>query len=94
TITQAEVKVPILGLPSVPPTPTTPPGSNQPVQITSFTVTPNPVARAGQVTLTWNVTGSVTRVRIDRLTEYGAVSAGTILDQQPATGTAPFTLPA
>ncbi len=94
TITQAEVKVPILGLPSTPPTPTTPPTSSQPVQITTFTVTPNPVARGGQVTLTWNVTGGVTRVRIERLTEYGAVSAETILDQQPATGTAPFTLPA
>ncbi len=67
--------------------------TGQPLQITSFTLSPDPVARGGQVTITWNVSGSPSNVKIIRLSEYGNNALGTILDQQPASGSAPYTLP-
>ncbi|MBI1278609.1 MAG: hypothetical protein GC179_10830 [Anaerolineaceae bacterium] len=72
---------------------TTTTGSGAPISITSFTVSPNPVARGGGVTLSWSVTGA-TRIKIDRLAEFTGANAETILDQQPASGSAPYTLPA
>ncbi len=61
-----------------------------PVQITTFTISPNPAARNGAVTFTWAVTGTVSKVSISRLAPDG--STPVILDQQPAQGTGTFTL--
>lgn len=68
-------------------------GDGQPVQIVSFTLSPDPVARGGQVTISWNVSGSPSSVKVIRLSEYGNNALGPILDQQPSTGSAPYTLP-
>ncbi len=103
TITQVDITKPVKGGIIVAPTattqapestPDTSTGSgNSPIAITSFTVSPNPVARGGGVTLSWSVTGA-TRIKIDRLVEFTGANAETILDQQPASGSAPYTLSA
>ncbi|MEZ4669226.1 MAG: hypothetical protein R3E39_15065 [Anaerolineae bacterium] len=64
------------------------------VTVTDFTVTPDPASRGGAVTINWTVTGPVSTVKVIRLSEFGGDSVETILDQQPATGSAPYTLPA
>ncbi|MEP6988195.1 MAG: hypothetical protein ABI970_21505, partial [Chloroflexota bacterium] len=104
TITQVDIIKPIKGgvtAPVVNPTaapeatPETPvTGSNSPLTVTSFTVSPNPVARGGGVTLAWSVDGGATRIKIDRLAEFTGQNAETLLDQQPASGSAPYTLSA
>ncbi|MBL8120218.1 MAG: hypothetical protein JNJ78_21990 [Anaerolineae bacterium] len=91
TIVQSELTLPITGRTAVTPEPT--PDQASPIAITSFTITPNPAERAGGITLTWTTSGAVDRVKIDLLTEYGASTVETILDEQPASGTAPYTLP-
>jgi hypothetical protein len=68
-------------------------GGAQPVQIVSFSLTPDPVDRGGAVTIGWNVSGSPSSVKIIRLSEFGNNALETILDQQPAGGSAPYTLP-
>ena len=100
TITQVDITKPVKGAAAIVPTATAttqaPPATtsgNSPISITSFTVSPNPVARGGGVTLAWSVTGA-TRIKIDRLAEFTGANAETILDQQPASGSAPYTLPA
>ncbi len=102
TITQVDITKPVKGgavapeataaPESTPETPVT--GVSSPITVTSFTVSPNPVARGGGVTLAWSVDGGANRIKIDRLAEYTGQTAETILDQQPASGNAPYTLPA
>lgn len=106
TITQVDITKPIKGAvalqPTAAPLPTstapattdTETSTGSPLTITSFTVSPNPVARNGAVTLTWSVAGGATSVRIDRLSEFSGQTTETILQQQPASGSAPYTLPA
>jgi len=108
TITQVDITKPVKGGATVAPTATATTqapqptattstsgtsGGSSPISVTSFTVSPNPVARGGGVTLAWSVTGA-TRIKIDRLAEFTGANAETILDQQPASGSAPYTLPA
>ncbi len=107
TITQVDITKPVKGAAAVAPTaaatiaPTATSGSTtgsntstSPLAVTSFTVSPNPAGRNAGVTLTWSVTGGATRIKIDRLAEFTGAVAETILDQQPASGSAPYTLPA
>ncbi|MCA0457048.1 MAG: hypothetical protein LCI00_23960 [Chloroflexi bacterium] len=102
TITQVDITKPIKGAPAVQPTAAAPQptattpvtGSGTLLTVTSFTVSPNPVARNGAVTLTWSVAGGATRVKIDRLSEFSGQTTETILDEQPASGSAPYTIPA
>lgn len=68
--------------------------ANLPVVIDSFAVTPNPAARGGAVTISWQVGGSVSKVKIVRLSEVGNTTLETIVDNQPASGSAPYTLSA
>ncbi len=101
TITQVDIVKPIKGVPAIVPTAAPQPTATTPVTgsgslltVTSFTVSPNPVARNGAVTLTWSVAGGATRVQIARLSEFSGQTTEIVLDQQPASGSAPYTLPA
>ena len=96
TITQVDITKPVKGGTVAPEaTPETPvTGVGSPVTVTSFTVSPNPVARGGGVTLAWSVDGGAANIKIDRLAEFSGQTAENILDQQPASGSAPYTLPA
>ncbi len=99
TITQVDITKSVKGAVVVVPTATVAPtqapvSGAAPIAVTSFTVSPNPVARGGGVTLAWSVDGGATRVKIDRLAEFTGQTVETLLDQQPASGSAPYTIPA
>ncbi len=98
TLAQTDITLNISGRPQPTSTPTPAPqptaGASSPVQIAAFTVSPNPVARGGTVTIVWNVSGAVTRVRVGRLSEYGATFQEAVVDNQQAGGSITYTLPA
>jgi hypothetical protein len=61
--------------------------------VTAFVVSPNPVARGGSVTISWNVTGA-TSVQIRRMAEQGDAVMETLVNTGTVSGTFAYTLPA
>ncbi len=90
TVAQREITLPIRGV-AVVPTATAAPTSG--IQIRSFAISPNPVARGGQVTFTWDVTGATT-LSITRLSERGQIFLEAITGNLAASGSQTYTLPA
>lgn len=84
--------------PPPPPTstsqPTSPPTSppDSPLQTISFTASPDPVARGGAVTLTWNAPGA-SRVGITRLSPEGDIFLETEALDLPASGSIALQVP-
>lgn len=105
TYDQAELRLPITGLPATPP-PTSRPSNgntpaptitpNSPPTVTSFTVSPDNVDRGGAITLTWtttNTTGAALEILKMGEADFGGFPTVLSNPSLPANGTLTINLP-